>query len=236
MGFGIASQYASTRGGTPAITEVITSFNSGTSSTTLEPAGATHEDKNFFTLTGSTSNTFALPAGSGNAVIPIFAGTLTNAMYKTDEYIFTIEGSILWDGITADTELAQLTWVDDYLGNPASLDPPRSYIWNSGPFPMDWPRSSVTSNSQAVSLYPTFNPDANANSFGPTVGSHADSARYSFYHNGHPAPTTPGSVGQAGNYMQGAMSLQFVVKQRSDNNVVHTVTVMDEVLVKLMPA
>ena len=240
MGFGIASQYAATRGGTPAITEQITSFNTGTSSTTLEAQGATHGDKNFFTITGLTGSTFPWPSGAGNALIPIFAGTLTNSMYKTDVYTFKISGQILWDGISADSELAQLTWVDDVNGVPAEFDPPRSYLFELPPFPLDWPRTSVTSNSQAVSLYPTFNPDANANSFGPTVGNHADSARYSMYHQGHPSPTTAGSTGQTGNYIQGSMSLTFEVAERpvglDPALVIHSVTVMDEVLVKIMPA
>lgn len=231
LGFGSAAMYQATRGGTPAITELVTSFNTGTSSTTLENQSSAHAMKNFFTNTGSTSNSFAWPAGQGNAIIPIVGGTLTNAMYSPDDYIFTVECKVDFE-TGGNADLANVQWADDYLGQPAEFDPPKQFNLNL----TDWVRGAITSNSQAVSLYPTFNTATNSNNFGPTVGNHADSAQYSVFHDGHPSPTTAGSTGQTGNYILGIFSLIFFVIKRSDSSQVHHAPVHEDTIIQIMPA
>ena len=232
--FGLGTQYQSTRGGTPSITSVATSYNTGTSSTTMELQGATHADKNYAVIAGTT-NSFPWAPGTtgagGGALIPMFKGTLANAMYDPANYIFNVTVVMDVQGTPAN-ELADTRFFNDNLGGPVEGDPPRGYAFAD----LDWPRGNLSaSNSQTVTLFPSFNEQSNANNFGPSVSNHNDSGTYTMVHAGHPAATSVGTVGQTGNYANMAISLTFNVLHRATGQALHNVAIMDQALIQLLP-
>ena len=198
MIFGLGTQYASTRGGTPSITTVATSYNTGTASTTLSDASMAHPDKNYAVTAGSTNTypwtPFPAAAGGGGLVI-MFKGVLNNAMYKTDKYAFGITCTLHATGLPGNID-AQVGWFDEYDGTlfAGTGGDPALYSIGDGSM-LDWIRSGITTNSQTVSLFPGYDPSTGTDNFGPSVQSHNNSARYQLFHLGHPAPTTPGSAG-----------------------------------------
>ena len=232
--FGLGAQYQSTRGGTPSITSVATSYNTGTSSTTMELQGATHADKNYAVVAGTT-NSYPWAPGTtgagGGALIPMFKGTLTNAMYDPANYIFNVTVVMNLEG-TIDNELADTRFFDDGQGQPVQGDLIRGYTFAD----LDWPRANLSaSNSQVVTLFPSRDEQSNPSTFGPSVSNHDDSGRYTMMHAGHPAPTTVGTGGQTANYANMLISLTFNVLHRATGQALHNATIMDQAIIQLIP-